>query len=37
MAEEEDVKNNRLALLANIKDMFLKYGDFFQIRVEELH
>lgn len=37
MAEDEAIRNNRLALLAMIKNMFLKYGDFFQIRVEELH
>ncbi|OPY69894.1 MAG: Glycine--tRNA ligase beta subunit [Syntrophorhabdaceae bacterium PtaU1.Bin034] len=36
MVSDEKVKANRLALLAKIKDMFLKYGDFSKIRVEEL-
>jgi glycyl-tRNA synthetase beta chain len=36
MVEDEKVRNNRLALLAGIKNMFLKYGDFSKIRVEEL-
>jgi glycyl-tRNA synthetase beta chain len=36
MVEDEKVKANRLALLAAIKDMFLQYGDFSKIRVEEL-
>jgi glycyl-tRNA synthetase beta chain len=36
MVDDERVKNNRLSLLARIKDMFLGYGDFSKIRVEEL-
>jgi glycyl-tRNA synthetase beta chain len=36
MVEDERVKDNRLALLTKIKNMFLKYGDFSKIRVEEL-
>jgi glycyl-tRNA synthetase beta chain len=36
MVEDENLKNSRLALLAKIKDMFLAYGDFSKIRVEEL-
>jgi glycyl-tRNA synthetase beta chain len=36
MVEDERVKGNRLSLLTKIKDMFLKYGDFSKIRVEEL-
>ena len=36
MVEDGKVKANRLALLAAIKDMFLQYGDFSKIRVEEL-
>ncbi len=36
MAEDENLRNNRLALLTKIKDMFLRYGDFSKIRVEEL-
>ena len=30
------LKNNHLSLLTKIKDMFLQYGDFSRIRVEEL-
>ena len=37
MVDDEKVKENRLSLLACIKNMFLKYGDFSKIRVEELH
>jgi glycyl-tRNA synthetase beta chain len=36
MVEDERVRANRLALLAAIKDMFLEYGDFSKISVEEL-
>jgi glycyl-tRNA synthetase beta chain len=36
MVEDERVKENRLSLLANVKNMFLSYGDFSKIRVEEL-
>jgi glycyl-tRNA synthetase beta chain len=36
MVEDEAVKGNRLSLLTKIKDMFLTYGDFSKIRVEEL-
>ncbi len=36
MVEDERVKGNRLSLLTKIKDMFLRYGDFSKIRVEEL-
>ncbi|MGD0231283.1 MAG: glycine--tRNA ligase subunit beta [Syntrophorhabdales bacterium] len=36
MVEDEGIKNNRLSLLTGIKDMFLRYGDFSKIRVEEL-
>jgi glycyl-tRNA synthetase beta chain len=36
MVDNERVKDNRLALLTKIKDMFLTYGDFSKIRVEEL-
>jgi glycyl-tRNA synthetase beta chain len=36
MVEDEGLKNNRLALLARIKEMFLHYGDFQKIRVEEI-
>ena len=36
MVEDEAVKHNRLGLLTRIKDMFLQYGDFSRIRVEEL-
>jgi glycyl-tRNA synthetase beta chain len=34
MDQDETVKNNRLALLKQIKDMFLAYADFSKIRVE---
>lgn len=34
MDKDEDIKNNRLALLKRIKDMFLTYADFSKIRVE---
>lgn len=34
MDKDEAIKNNRLALLKNIKDMFLTYGDFSKIRIE---
>lgn len=34
MDKNEEVKNNRLALLKKIKDMFLTYGDFSKIRIE---
>ena len=36
MVDDEIVKNNRLSLLARIKDLFLRFGDFSKIRVEEL-
>jgi glycyl-tRNA synthetase beta subunit len=36
MVEDETVKNNRLSLLTRIRDMFLQYGDFSRIRVEEV-
>jgi glycyl-tRNA synthetase beta chain len=36
MVEDERVRGNRLALLTKIKDMFLAYGDFSKIRVEEI-
>jgi glycyl-tRNA synthetase beta chain len=36
MVEDTRLKENRLSLLARIKDIFLKYGDFSKIRVEEL-
>jgi glycyl-tRNA synthetase beta chain len=34
MDKDESIKNNRLALLKKIKDMFLTYADFSKIRVE---
>jgi glycyl-tRNA synthetase beta chain len=34
MDKDEAIKNNRLALLKKIKDMFLTYGDFSKIRIE---
>ncbi|MEI6153335.1 MAG: glycine--tRNA ligase subunit beta, partial [Deltaproteobacteria bacterium] len=34
MDKDEAVKNNRLALLKKIKNMFLTYGDFSKIRIE---
>jgi glycyl-tRNA synthetase beta chain len=34
MDKDEAIKNNRLALLKLIKDMFLTYGDFSKIRIE---
>lgn len=34
MDNDEAIKNNRLALLKKIKDMFLTYGDFSKIRIE---
>ena len=36
MVEDERVKTNRLALLTKIKDLFVTYGDFSKIRVEEI-
>ncbi len=36
MVEDEALRDNRLNLLAKIKEMFLEYGDFSKIRVEEL-
>jgi glycyl-tRNA synthetase beta chain len=36
MVEDERVRANRLALLTKIKDLFLTYGDFSKIRVEEI-
>ena len=36
MVEDEALRNNRLALLTKIKEMFLRFGDFYKIRVEEL-
>ncbi len=36
MVDDDGVKKNRLSLLARIKDMFLAFGDFSKIRVEEL-
>ena len=35
MDNDEAIKNNRLALLKKIKDMFLMYGDFSKIRIEQ--
>jgi len=34
MDKDEGIKNNRLALLKKIRDMFLIYGDFSKIRIE---
>jgi glycyl-tRNA synthetase beta chain len=34
MDKDESIKNNRLALLKKIKDMFLTYADFSKIRIE---
>lgn len=34
MDKDEAIKNNRLALLKKVKDMFLTYADFSKIRVE---
>ncbi|OPY80753.1 MAG: Glycine--tRNA ligase beta subunit [Syntrophorhabdus sp. PtaU1.Bin153] len=34
MDKDEAIKNNRLALLKKIRDMFLTYGDFSKIRIE---
>ncbi len=34
MDKDEKIKNNRLALLKKIKDMFLTYADFSKIRIE---
>lgn len=34
MDKDEAIRNNRLALLKKIKDMFLMYGDFSKIRIE---
>lgn len=34
MDKDESIKNNRLALLKHIKDMFLTYSDFSKIRIE---
>lgn len=34
MDKDDAIKNNRLALLKKIKDMFLAYGDFSKIRIE---
>ena len=34
MDKNEGIKNNRLALLKKIKDMFLTYADFSKIRIE---
>lgn len=34
MDKDDAVKNNRLALLKKVKDMFLTFGDFSKIRVE---
>jgi len=36
MVDDDTKKKNRLSLLARIKDMFLAFGDFSKIRVEEL-
>jgi glycyl-tRNA synthetase beta chain len=36
MVEDERLKSNRLRLLTKIKDMFLTFGDFSKIRVEEI-
>jgi glycyl-tRNA synthetase beta chain len=36
MADDEQIRNNRLTLLTKIKEMFLTYGDFSKIRVEEI-
>lgn len=37
MVEDERLKSNRLRLLTKIKDMFLTFGDFSKIRVEEIN
>ena len=37
MVEDEVLRKNRLSLLTRIKDMFLQYGDFSRIHVEELN
>ncbi|HPP07122.1 MAG TPA: glycine--tRNA ligase subunit beta, partial [Syntrophorhabdaceae bacterium] len=34
MDKDENIRNNRLALLKNIKDMFLTYSDLSKIRIE---
>jgi glycyl-tRNA synthetase beta chain len=34
MDKEETIKNNRLALLKKIKDMFLNFADFSKIQIE---
>ena len=34
MDKDDGVRNNRLALLKKIKDMFLRFGDFSKIRIE---
>ncbi|MDD5009559.1 MAG: DALR anticodon-binding domain-containing protein, partial [Syntrophorhabdaceae bacterium] len=34
MDKDESIRNNRLALLKSIKDMFLTFADFSKIRVE---
>ena len=34
MDKDEAVKNNRLAVLTKIKDMFLTFADFSKIRIE---
>jgi glycyl-tRNA synthetase beta chain len=34
MDKEETIKNNRLALLKKIKDMFLTFADFSKIQIE---
>jgi glycyl-tRNA synthetase beta chain len=34
MDKDDSIKNNRLALLKKIKNMFLSYGDFSKIRIE---
>lgn len=36
MADDERIRNNRLTLLTKIKEMFLTYGDFSKIRIEEI-
>jgi glycyl-tRNA synthetase beta subunit len=36
MVDDDRVRANRLALLTKVKDMFLTYGDFSKIRVEEI-
>lgn len=36
MVDDESLKGNRLGLLTKIKEMFLRFGDLYKIRIEEL-